>query len=89
MGDLKKKSVNEKIAEREQRRRDTVHSENTTIDRLALKKANSKDHAISARVNGEVWQLFKQICSARGLTANSCLCMLVSDYVRENKSLLE
>lgn len=89
MGDLKRKSVNDKIAEREQRRRETVHTENSTIDRLASKKVGGKDHAISARVNGEVWQNFRRICAQRGLSANACLSMLVADYVRENKNLID
>lgn len=88
MGDMAKrstKSLEEKAAEREAREK-TV--ENTTIDKL-MKKPKGKDKAISARVNGSTYLKFKMICEARGLTPNACLNMLITDFVRENKDIIE
>lgn len=92
MGDiLKKKTMSEKAAEREERKRETVHIENTTIDNIARvgKKTTGKDKAISARVNGDTYKNFKKICQARGLTSNACLNMLITDFVRQNLAIIE
>lgn len=93
MGDMekkavKKKTLEEKAAEREVRKQETVHTENETIENLA-KKSKGKDKAISARVNGNTYYNFKKICEARGLSSNACLNMLITDFVRENKGVLE
>ena len=85
---IEKKSLEEKAAERESRKQETVHSENETIDKL-VRKSKGKDKAISARVNGTTYANFKKICEARGLTSNACLNMLITDYVREHKDILE
>lgn len=96
MGDMAKKNVvkverrtlEEKATEREARKQETVHIENETIDNLS-KKARGKDKPISARVNGTTYLNFKKICEARGITSNACLNMLITDFVRENKSIIE
>ncbi len=89
MGDMaKKKTTAEKIAEREAKKREIVHSENETISKISA-RPKSKDKAISARVNGTTYLQFKQICEARGLSSNACLNMLITDFVRENKSIIE
>ena len=96
MGDIVKKpgikperrSLEERAAERDWRKQSTARSENETIDNLA-KKAGCKDRAISARVNGATYLNFKRICAARGITSNACLNMLITDFVRENKKIIE
>lgn len=93
MGDMvkkqvEKKSLAEKNAEREARKQETVHTENETIENLA-KKSIGKDKPISARVNGTTYTNFKKICEARGITSNACLNMLITDFVRENKAIIE
>lgn len=93
MGDMekkavKRKSLEEKAAEREVRKQETVHTENETIDKM-VKKSRSKDKAISARVNGSTYISFKKICEARGISSNACINMLITDFVRENKGVLE
>lgn len=87
MGSVEKKlrkTLEEKMAEREAR----SVIENRTIENL-IGKPKVKDRAISARVNGNTYIKFKKICEARGLTANACLNMLITDFVRENKNLIE
>ena len=89
MGDIKKNNrTADKILEREQRKKETVHIENNTIDKISDQDAG-KNKAISARVNGTTYQNFKAICKARGLTSNACINMLITDFVRENKKILE
>ncbi len=88
MGDMVKKptkSLEEKVAEREAREKNT---ENVTIENL-MKKPRRKDKSISARVNGTTYMNFKKICEARGISSNACLNMLITDFVRENKSIIE
>ena len=88
MGEIKKKqtkSLEEKEAERKRRE---ILTENKTIDNL-MKRPGGKDKAISARVNGTTYMNFKKICEARGITSNACLNMLITDFVRENKSIVE
>jgi hypothetical protein len=89
MGDMTKKStksLEEKAAEREARDKSIVN--NATLDNL-MKKPRGKDKAISARVNGSTYMKFKKICEERGLTSNACLNMLITDFVRENKNIIE
>ena len=89
MGEIKKKgSTADRIAAREARKQETVHTENETIGRIS-NNPQSKDKPISARVNGTTYSKFKKICAARGLTPNACLNMLITDFVRENKDILE
>lgn len=88
MGDMVKrptKSLEEKVAARAAREKKT---DNTTIDKL-MKRPGGKDKPISARVNGTTYMNFKKICEARGITSNACLNMLITDFVRENKKILE
>ena len=92
MGDIIKKknikSIEERAAEREERKQKNVHTENETIENM-VKKPGGKDKAISARVNGTTYTNFKKICAARGITSNSALNMLISDFVIANKHIIE
>ena len=88
MGDMRKSSLADKVVQREQRKEETVHMENQTIEKISS-RPRCKDKAISARVNGTTYANFKKICEHRGITSNSCLNMLITDFVRENKNILE
>ena len=48
-----------------------------------------KDKVISAKVNSAMYNVFTDICKVQGLSNNSCLNMILSDYVREKKYLLD
>ena len=93
MGDLikkkkEKKSLKERASEREEKKQEDAHTENKTIETLST-NTKWKDKAISARVNSITYTNFKKICEARGLSSNACLNMLMTDFVRENKSIIE
>ena len=48
----------------------------------------AKDKPISAKVNSNMYALFTAINRESGLSNNSALNMLISEYVREKKYLL-
>lgn len=53
------------------------------------KSASGKNKQISAKVNSETYELFTQINRINGLSNNSSLNLLITNYVREKKFLLE
>ncbi len=53
------------------------------------KKASGKDKQISAKVNSETYALFADINRVIGLSNNSALNMLITNYVCEKKYLLD
>lgn len=89
MGDLKKdNAVGRSIDSRDTKRSKSKRPENKTIDRIT-DNPRTKDKAISARVNSTTYAQFKAICTARGITANAALNMIITDFVRENKNVLD
>lgn len=84
---LEKTSLEEKM-ERAAIRQKYDHAENITFDNLS-KTIMNKDKLISARVNSSVYTTFRNICAKRGLSANAALNMLISDFVLDNKHVLE
>ena len=83
MGDLKKKSTVEAAAEREER----GARKSGTVKRISG-GGNNKDKIISAKVYPETWARFTEINRAQGMTNNSVINMLISQYVRNNEGLL-
>ena len=51
-------------------------------DTKVIKK---KDKVITAKVYPETWQIFTEINKAQGMTNNSVINMLLSEYVRSKK----
>lgn len=47
-----------------------------------------KDKVISAKVYPETWETFTEINRAQGMTNNSVINMLISEYIREKKEIL-
>ena len=54
-----------------------------------ISKDGMKDKQISAKVNLKMYNEFTAINKLQGLSNNSALNMLISRYVRENRSLLD
>lgn len=103
MGDMAKKrverrSLEEKVSEREARRQE-VHTENDTIAYISGEKKTEaetlaqyqrsktppREKAISARVNGDIFDRFKSICEQKNMTTNAGLNMLIAEYVKQNE----
>lgn len=53
------------------------------------KSSSGKDKQISAKVNSETYAIFSDINRVMGLSNNSALNMLITNYVCEKKYLLE
>lgn len=51
--------------------------------------SDGKDKQISAKVNAKTYAMFTQINKAYGLSNNSTLNMLISEYVRDKKDVLK
>lgn len=88
MGDFKKTSKNtaaEKAAERESRQGQGTTE--TTL-KTVIGKNKVKDKIISAKVYPETWATFTAINRAQGMTNNSVINMLISEYVRNKKEIL-
>ncbi len=92
-----KKSLAEKEAERAAKRQE-IQKDNETIAYISGEKRTEdetiapyqrsktppREKAISARVNGEIFDRFKTICEQKNMTANAGLNMLIAEYVRVN-----
>lgn len=48
-----------------------------------------KDKVITAKVYQDTWDTFTAINTAQGMTNNSVINMLISEYVRNKKVILE
>jgi predicted transcriptional regulator len=95
---VERKSLEERAAEREARRQE-VHTENETIAYISGEKKTEaetlaqyqrsknppREKAISARVNGDIFDRFKAICEQKNMTTNAGLNMLIAEYVRLNE----
>lgn len=93
MGNLKDKATTR------QARTEAVKKENETIDYISGErkteqetiapyqkpKTPQREKAISARVNGEIFDRFKEICRQKDMTANAGINMLIEEYVRKNE----
>lgn len=51
--------------------------------------SDGKDKQISAKVNEKTYAMFTKINKAYGLSNNSTLNMLISEYVRDKKDILK
>lgn len=58
------------------------------ISAVHSKEAPLKDKVISAKVSSETWDAFTSINRSRGMTNNSALNMLISNYVHDHKDIL-
>lgn len=93
MGDL-----GAKVAAR-QKRTEAAKKDNNTIAYLSGEKKTEaeiiaqyqrsknppREKAISARVNGDIFDRFKSICEAKNMTTNAGINMLIAEYVRQNE----
>lgn len=95
---VERKSLEERAAEREARRQE-ARTENDTIAYISGEKKTEaetiaqyqksknppREKAISARVNGDIFDRFKAICEQKNMTTNAGLNMLIAEYVKLNE----
>ncbi len=87
MGDFKKNTKNDikaAVAAREAK-----SSQNTDTVKTIVGNNKIKDKVISAKVYPETWATFTAINKAQGMTNNSVINMLISEYIRNKKEILE
>lgn len=51
--------------------------------------SRKKDKVITAKVYPDTWEIFTAINKAQGMTNNSVINMLISEYVRSKKEILK
>lgn len=51
--------------------------------------SKKKDKVVTAKVYPDTWAIFTAINKAQGMTNNSVINMLISNYVRDKKEILE
>lgn len=54
----------------------------------AISSVQKKDKVVTAKVYPETWADFTAINKAQGMTNNSVINMLISEYVRNKKEIL-
>ena len=98
---VEKKSLAEREAERAARRQE-IQNDNETIAYISGEKKTEaetiaqyqksknppREKAISARVNGEIYDRFRTICEQKNMTTNAGLNMLIAEYVRQNEEYI-
>lgn len=65
-----------------------VGSNKTTEKKHPEVLEKKKDKVISAKVFPDTWETFTEINRAQGMTNNSVINMLISEYVRNKKEIL-
>lgn len=79
------KRLTDKIEQREETTPITAQSPIKEMTEVG----KGKDRQISAKVNSKTYKLFTDINRANGLSNNSALNMIISQYVRSNKEILK
>ena len=62
---------------------------NTKEPESKTKPLPKKDKVVTAKVYPETWADFTAINRAQGMTNNSVINMLISEYIRNKKEILE
>lgn len=59
-----------------------------TTQTQQIEATRKKDKVVTAKVYPDTWELFTAINKAQGMTNNSVINMLISEYVRGKKEIL-
>ena len=87
MGDLKKSNVTDFAASAlEREERSTAHKK--TVSKIVAGRDRIKDKVISAKVYPETWERFSRITKNQGVSRNSIINFLISQYVKEYEEFL-
>ena len=86
----KKKSLKEQIEEREQKAAEAATPKKPVVTRIAGdERSDKRSKTLSLRVYDDIHDAFTKINRRRGMTTNSVLNMLITQYIRDNKDFLE
>jgi hypothetical protein len=78
-----------KEAKQAAEKKDKEKGENKKPIENIISREGLKNKQISAKVNMKMFNAFTKINRMQGLSNNSALNMIITKYVRENKSLLD
>ena len=86
----KKKSLREQIEEREEKAAETAPTRKPVVTQIAGDERNDKrSKTLSLRVYNDIHDAFTKINRRRGMSTNSVLNMLITQYIRDNRDILE
>lgn len=87
----KKKSLREQIEEREERAAETAPSRKPVVTQIARRdeRNDKRSKTLSLRVYTDIHDAFTKINRRRGMSTNSVLNMLITQYIRDNRDILE
>lgn len=86
----KKKSLREQIEEREERAAETAPARKPIVTQIAGDERNDKrSKTLSLRVYTDIHDAFTKINRRRGMSTNSVLNMLITQYIRDNRDILD
>lgn len=101
MSNKQKPSLLEQVKQKEQEagiQNESEHQElqlkekrKSTLNKILATSGKSgvKDRSFSGKINSGVYELFTAINKKNGLSNNSALNLIITEYVREKKYLLE
>ena len=78
----------DRILKENQEKDNSIVERKAPIDQI-ISKDGAKDKQISAKVNMKMYSAFTTINKRQGVSNNSALNMLIANYVRENRDILE
>ncbi len=86
----KKKSLREQIEEREEKAAEITTPKKPVVTKIAGDERNDKrSKTLSLRVYNDIHNDFTKINRRRGMSTNSVLNMLITQYIRDNRDLLD
>lgn len=66
----------------------TTKETKNVVKRIMKNNKRTDVRQISAKVNRDTYEKFTEICKLNGMSNNSCLNMIIAEFVREKSHLL-
>ena len=72
----------------EQAEAQTTKETKNVVKKIMKNNKRTDVRQISAKVNRDTYEKFTEICKLNGMSNNSCLNMIIAEFVREKSHLL-
>lgn len=66
----------------------TTKETKNVVKKIMKNNKRTDARQISAKVNRDTYEKFTEICKLNGMSNNSCLNMIIAEFVREKSHLL-
>jgi len=66
----------------------TTKETKNVVKKIMKNNKRTEVRQISAKVNRDTYEKFTEICKLNGMSNNSCLNMIIAEFVREKSHLL-